>query len=1539
MINSAANSDYPKFVADQVLTSDNLNDLFGYLDEQGRMTRTNLSGIGIVCGLEVKTAADGSSIIISKGVGVTSSGYLVSVPETKYTKRTSGIFDAVKSEYYNKFVNIATKKQKFNLWELKQEAESEGTTALTKTFLTDSEKIVLLFVELLEENNKNCDPNSCDDKGITVTVNFRPLLIEKVNVGDLLTGAGETASPWLSLPEITMKRFDVTANPLFECLNFFDAYRKILSNSFLEKIQTSFSKSYNVLQPLLADDFPSNPFATLAADFKFLNDGSISPEQLLFIQYYYDLFADLIQAYNEFREKGTEFIGLCCPDDIFPRHLLLDMAIPDKTSLKSSYRHYFIPSPILNHQEKTVSQLKLLFKKMVLLVHKFAVPTPANQGFNKKVDFSIRITPSVLANVPFSNKSIPFYYSINGASDELLKSWSPIKFAQGKSSRNLSYHANKYNKTDEDIYEPLLYDMEPYNFLRIEGHVGKSYQLAVKNITEIRDKNRLPFEVVALNADVSAITAFIKELGKIMTSGTSDAQATLQSVIGTSCHFNDLESLYDSIMAELTGKLSNEMKFFYDLRRDAKRPPLKEAASNIPQVPLLKKTDALFRFTNNSIGHEFELFYDNVKDFPFISLPVFFQSFGQDGNNDVMDFVFKAVLYYIEMLYETVTTTLSSFIFYDFYIRYYTLIQAVKYINFLNKFSSERFPLSEEENDHLDAILSITADNRMVQLYTEFLQRVLHIKMLQQAGFYALSHPGIQHKAGVPLGGTFILVYHEGEKEETVVSTKLPPINETFAFRASAEEKESVKTNSGTTNLRADASTQEHLMVISADVNEKVGIARERIITGLKKTINTDAIRAKKVENKSISIAEAKVSETETFSKATTVSPTKTTTSSAEKIQDINQRTLKYLEEAAAYLKNRKADKLDEVIGEFNDGVVIADFYLPYLCCSDCPPIQMIVTGEPGKPNQPPVARPGDAVSVQLPVNFVKLDGSTSSDPDGSIKTYLWELQSGSNAVIEKPTESITEVSGLSEGIYVFKLTVTDNDGATNSATVTVTVLPVKNVPPVASGLANPAQVNLSANGVGTSQLIGSESTDADGTIVSYNWSLSSGPAGASVISNPDEEKTLVTFTQAGTYIFKLVVKDNKGATDTTSVSVIVTQQKNQPPVAIATAKPSSLLLVPGQQTSAQLDGSSSNDPDGTILSYNWSLSSGPTSGSVISNPNSENTIVSFNQPGNYQFKLTVTDDKGASDSTIVNVTVNQEVNNPPVAAATAKPSSLLLVPGQQSTAQLDGSGSVDPEGKIASYNWSLFSGPTSGSVISNPNSETTSVSFNQPGNYQFKLTATDDQGAIGSTTVSVVVSQEIVVEKTCAPLDSIISNFLKLRSSDLPENFKLFVTQYKDFEEIRAFYNLMVSEKVQSLPIDAQIEFFIKQEIESRLPIWINNLIPVLKEFENLRLLTLLMLNIHTELAYYISCIQKEDVNKVDVKMENALKTVIDLLSDLVNVVANFPDDLRNVLITLRTISTNERTRLKNNNEELVKPLYVDILEKILSIFKKMNL
>ncbi|MFI5171332.1 MAG: hypothetical protein ACHQFW_03025, partial [Chitinophagales bacterium] len=66
---------YPVFVADQVLTPGHLNEITTYLDDQDRLTRNKLIGIGIACGLELNCS--GSAISISKGVGVTSKGYLI----------------------------------------------------------------------------------------------------------------------------------------------------------------------------------------------------------------------------------------------------------------------------------------------------------------------------------------------------------------------------------------------------------------------------------------------------------------------------------------------------------------------------------------------------------------------------------------------------------------------------------------------------------------------------------------------------------------------------------------------------------------------------------------------------------------------------------------------------------------------------------------------------------------------------------------------------------------------------------------------------------------------------------------------------------------------------------------------------------------------------------------------------------------------------------------------------------------------------------------------------------------------------------------------------------------------------------------------------------------------------------------------------------------------------------------------------------------------------------------------------------------------
>src|SRR5688500_6803627 len=78
--------------------------------------------------------------------------------------------------------------------------------------------------------------------------------------------------------------------------------------------------------------------------------------------------------------------------------------------------------------------------------------------------------------------------------------------------------------------------------------------------------------------------------------------------------------------------------------------------------------------------------------------------------------------------------------------------------------------------------------------------------------------------------------------------------------------------------------------------------------------------------------------------------------------------------------------------------------------------------------NQPPVANAGADKSVTLPTNSLTLNGE-GTDNDGTIASYLWEKTVRGPAALSNATTKNLFVDGLTVGLYVFRLTVTDNDG------------------------------------------------------------------------------------------------------------------------------------------------------------------------------------------------------------------------------------------------------------------------------------------------------------------------------------------------------------------------------------------------------------------------------------------------------------------------------------------------------------------------------
>nr|XP_056709083.1 LOW QUALITY PROTEIN: low-density lipoprotein receptor-related protein 11 [Euleptes europaea] len=100
--------------------------------------------------------------------------------------------------------------------------------------------------------------------------------------------------------------------------------------------------------------------------------------------------------------------------------------------------------------------------------------------------------------------------------------------------------------------------------------------------------------------------------------------------------------------------------------------------------------------------------------------------------------------------------------------------------------------------------------------------------------------------------------------------------------------------------------------------------------------------------------------------------------------------------------------------------------------------------GPPGpEDDEPPVSRAGKDLVLQLPVDWVILDGRESFDDHGIIQ-YEWTLLQGAPSVaMQEPQPGTVKLFHLQEGTYILQLTVTDTAGQRSSDNVSVTVIPM----------------------------------------------------------------------------------------------------------------------------------------------------------------------------------------------------------------------------------------------------------------------------------------------------------------------------------------------------------------------------------------------------------------------------------------------------------------------------------------------------------------
>lgn len=821
---------YLKFESNQVLSEKHLNETVSYLESQIRRTRNALLGAGIVSGFEVERTT-ATTLKIFTGTGVSSEGYIAQLVSENFQgtgDKKHIAYDKIKPyvpanlafpyledggesvAQYPQFQDLAAADIK--LLVPNTEANDGSSTALLSSDLDN--KVVVLFLEITAKELKNCEADNCYDYGKEIIFKVQPLLLSRDNALKLINNELQTTNLLEgALRDKLLARFKLAplplAKPRFNTITdtlsvnaWAELFKVKLSNLATELSNNSKSASIDSALTTILDSAVT-PLGTFAAKLNsYLNNAANVPTTNLGAwQYVYDFAVDFIDGYNELVDALLEFLSYRIKSNLnFPLHLRLGLVPATGQTVKiynpadELFRHSFYAAQNVNEQQQAYHTAQTFAARLSKMVERFVA--------NNLLQYaSIRVTPDASRSTKLSLRSIPFYYTTPGQANapDVKALWNADYTRWNRQNVILNYGQNTNTVTytdggigveafEENTLLPLIYRQKNAEFYRIEGVLGTQYGTAYAAILNFRNTYNLPFELVMLKLNKNVNLPILNQ----------------------EVYFMDLESLYNVLKVEITCLLAKSKNYFSSIKidsnaaitanfanfnaseakaiSDASGGEVKnfavEAAKSSGGMaylaeyahaePVASSATLNYDYLQNSIGYYYA--YQNY-------IPSVLQSFLNPTQSNAVN-----VLNAIEGVSKAITAEFKDFNADTYKSKVDTLLSAA--LTFINYAKGQTDALFIQQKlvkkgallDFLDRIYYECDWKKLEAVGKEKQNRLNHIFKQNLLSEFIKYNPGVEHMAGVPKGGTYLLIFDE---KGTVVgdlaipyilNSALPPI-------------------------------------------------------------------------------------------------------------------------------------------------------------------------------------------------------------------------------------------------------------------------------------------------------------------------------------------------------------------------------------------------------------------------------------------------------------------------------------------------------------------------------------------------------------------------------------------------------------------------------------------------------------------------------------------------------------------------------------------------------------------------------------------